>query len=413
MPAFVAVGIDSADASHEIHAEGAGIAPDVRLRISNDLAGFQQLVDVLREAFGDLPWRFALENPSLLIAKFLVQAGYAVYAVNPRSVAKMREALASSGKKDDPLDAEALCILLRRRAEDLAPVRLGSSASVMLAGLVRQRVDIVEEKTRILNQLTVVLKGFYPRALDLFGNLEQPLTLAFLKAFSTPAALGAATEPQWRELFTGQRYPRPGRIMALWEQARQPQVTVSPVEEALGSRQVQRLVRTLEVLLDELQSVEKEIQERFDALPDAKVFRSLPGAAEVLAPALFALLGDDRDRWEDWQELARISGAVPVTRSSGKFRSVGMRQHCDHHARRTLHLFAGCSRRSCAWAQDFYADQRRKGKSHGTALRNLAAKWLRILFRLWKDRTPYDEEKYLQQRSERHAPRTLAGGTPA
>lgn len=413
MPAFVAIGIDCSDAYHEVHAEAAGVAPDLRLRITNDLAGFQRLLERLRETYGERPWRFALENPSLLLARFLIHAGHAVYAVNPRSVAKMREALASSGKKDDPLDAEALCILLRRRAEDLAPVRLGSSESLMLAGLVRQRVDVVEEKNRVLNQLTAVLKGYYPRALELFGNLEQPLTLAFLKAFSSPAALGAATEGQWRELFAGQRYPRPGRITTLWEQAQAPQVTVSPADEALGSRQVLRLVRTLEVLLDELGSLEKEIQERFDELPDAKVFRSLPGAAKVLAPALFALLGDDRDRWEDWQDLARISGTVPVTRSSGKFRSVGMRHHCDHHARRTLHLFASCSRRNCEWAQAFYAEQRRAGKSHGTALRNLATKWLRILFRLWKDGTPYDEQKYLQRRSGRQAPRALAGPAPA
>jgi transposase len=413
LPAFVAVGIDSADAHHEIHAEAAGAAPVLRLRISNDLAGFQRLLDALREAFGELPCRFALENPSLLIARFLLHAGSAVYAVNPRSVAKMREALASSGKKDDPLDAESLCILLRRRAEDLAPVRLGSSEGLMLAGLVRQRVDVVEEKNRLLNQLTAVLKGYYPRALELFPNLEQPLTLAFLQAFDAPTALAAATEEQWRGLFAGQRYPRPSRITPLLEQARQPQVAVSPVDEALGARQVRRLVRTLQVLLDELRSLEAEIEARFDQLPDAAIFRSLPGAAAVLAPALFAVLGDDRERWEDWREIALLSGAVPVTRSSGRFRTVGMRYHCDHRARRTLHLFAACSRRSCAWARDFYAEQRRRGKSHGTALRNLASKWLRILYRLWQDRVLYDEKKYLQRRSQRQAPRSLTGTAPA
>lgn len=405
MPAFVAVGIDCADAYHVVHAEAAGVAPDLRLRIKNDLAGFQYLLERLRETFGELPWRFALENPSLLIARFLLHAEYAVYAVNPRSVARMREALASSGKKDDPLDAESLCLLLRKRAEDLAPVRSGSSESRMLAGLVRQRVAIVEEKNRVLNQLTAVLKGYYPRALELFGNLEQPLTLAFLTRFETPTVLSSATEAQWCDLFAGQRYPRPSRITPLLHQAQQPQVAVAPEDEALGARQVRRLVRSLGVLLDELRSVETEIQERFDQLPDAKVFRSLPGAAEVLAPALFAILGDDRERWTDWREIARNSGAVPVTRSSGKFRGVGMRRHCDHLARRTLHLFAGSSRRSCAWAQEFYAAQRAKGKTHGTALRNLATKWLWILYRLWQEQTIYDEEKYLERRAGRQAPR--------
>lgn len=405
MPAFVAVGIDSSDTHHDIHAEATDATPLLRLRIRNDAAGFQHLFEALREAFGDLPCRFGVENPTLLLGRFLLQAGHAVYAINPRSVARMREALATSGKKDDPLDAESVSLLLRRRAEELTPVGLGSADGLLLTGLVQQRVDIVEEKNRVVNQLTAVLKGYYPRALELFSNLEQPLTRAFLQTFGSPAALATATPAAWQALFSGQRYPRPTRIGDLWEQAQRPQVAVSPVDEALGARQVQRLLRTLEVLLDELRSLEETIRERFEQLPDAEIFRSLPGAAAVLAPALFALLGDDRKRWDDWREVARISGTVPITRSSGGSRTNSMRFHCDREARRTLHLFAGCSRRSCQWANEFYAEQRRRGKSHGTALRNLANKWLRILFRLWKDRVPYDEALYLKQRHDRHAPR--------
>lgn len=405
MPAFVAVGIDSSDTHHDIHAEAAGFTTVLRLRISNDAAGFQRLFEALREAFGDLPYRFGVENPTLLLGRFLLHAGHAVYAINPRSVAKMREALAASGKKDDPLDAESVCLLLRRRAEDLTPVGLGSTEGLLLTGLVQQRVDIVEEKNRVVNQLTAVLKGYYPRALELFGDLEQPLTRAFLQTFGSPAALAAATPEAWQALFTGQRYPRPARIGDLWELAQRPHVAVSPVDEALGARQVHRLLRTLEVLLEELRSLEEAIKERFEQHPDAEIFRSLPGAAAVLAPALFALLGDDRERWDDWRDVARISGTVPVTRSSGASRTINMRYHCDREARRTLHLFAGCSRRSCPWANEFYAAQRRRGKSHGTALRNLATKWLRILFRLWKDRVSYDEALYLKQRESRHAPR--------
>jgi hypothetical protein len=86
-------------------------------------------------------------------------------------------------------------------------------------------------------------------------------------------------------------------------------------------------------------------------------------------------------------------------------RTVNIRRHCDRRARRTLHLFAGCSQRSCAWAREFYAAQRGRGKNHGTALRNLAAKWLRILFRMWQESKPYDEAFYLQRWQARQAPR--------
>jgi transposase len=413
LPTFVAVGIDGSDRDQVICAEADGVAPRLRLKIGHDLAAFQRLLDTLRETYGELPCYFALENPASLLARFLVHAGYTVYALNPRSVARMREALATSGKKDDPLDAEALCLLVRRRADDLAPVGLGSAEGRMLAGLVRQRVDGVGEKTRLLNQLTAALKGYYPRALELFPKLEQPLTRAFLKAFSSPAALAEATEAQWQVLFRGQRYPQPARIATLWEQARQPQVPVSPIDEALGARLVQRLLRSLEVVLEELRSLEEEIETRFAALPDAKIFGSAPGAGAALAPALFTLFGDDRARWSEWRALACNSGSVPVTRRSGGSCAVNMRYHCDHEARRTLFLFARCSLRKCAWARQFYAEQRRRGKGYGTALRNLGTKWLRILFRMWQEQTPYDEAKYLKRQAERQAPRAAAASGAA
>jgi len=404
VPAFVAVGIDSSDTHHDIQAEATGSATILRLRISNDLAGFQKLFTALQESFGDLPRRYAVENPALLLGRFLIHLGAAVYAVNPRAVVRMREALAASGKKDDPLDAKALCLLMRERAEELAPVRRNSPEGELLAGLVKQRIGVVEDKNRLLNQLTATLKAYYPRALELFSNLDQPLSLAFLLAFASPSELSNATRASWDELFAGQRYPRPRKIDVLWAQSRAAQVPVSPTDEALGVRQVRRVVRTLQLLLTELAALDREIEARFKELPDAETFRSLPGAAEVLAPALFAVFGDNRERWNDWREVACTSGTAPITRQSGSFRAVTMRRHCDHRARRTLHLFAGCSRKSCEWARNFYLEQRRRGKTHGTALRNLATKWLRILFRLWKDNSQYDEAKYLKRHAERQAP---------
>lgn len=407
MPAFVAVGIDCSDTTHEVYAEADPpdpATPPLRLRLPNELSGFHQLLDRLREAFGDRPCRFALENPSLLLARFLLHVGAAVYPVNPRAVVRMREALAASGKKDDPLDAEVLCLLLRQQAEECVPLRLGSEAAQRLAGLEAQRLEVVEEKTRVLNQLTALLKRYYPRSLELFGKLDQPMTRSFLRAFPSPQALADATEAQWQEFFTGQRYPRPERIRELWTQARAPQVPVSPIDTELGVGQLLRLLRRWEVLLEEQDALTEALSTHFERLPEAKLFQSLPGAGPVLAPALCALFGDDRKRWQDWRQLAGHSGTAPITRSSGRQRSVHMRWHCDRQARRTLHLFAGCSRQSCAWAREFYTTQRRRGKSHGTALRNLATRWLRIIYRMWKDEAVYDEQKYLQRRAKRQAP---------
>jgi hypothetical protein len=406
MPAYVCVAIDSADDHHDLKASGPGELEALELRIPNTLAGFLAMDAALRERFGAVPRHYAMENPRLLLGRYLLQLGANLHAINPHAVAHQRRALATSGRKDDRLDAQAIHVLLCQRVQEAkAPLQSSSPEGTILAGLVAHRVDMVEEKNRVTNQLTAVLKGFYPRALELFSRLDQPVTLTFLEHFASPAELQAANEETWAQCFEGQRYPRPQRIGQLLLQAQATQVEVSPADQYLGALQVRRLVRVLQVLLTELTRIEQDIEQRFEALPAAKTFRSLPGAADVLAPALFAVFGDHKERWTHWKEVARQSGAVPVTKASGRFRLVHMRHSCDHRARRTLHLLAACSRRACTWAEEFYQAQRKHGKTHGTALRNLAVKWLRILYRLWQDDLTYDESTYLKNLSERQAPR--------
>jgi hypothetical protein len=403
MPAFIAVGIDSSDDHHDLHAVDPDGAAVLRFRIGNDLEAFLEMEARLQEVFPGRTFRYALENPRSLLANYLHNRAAAVFALNPRSVVRMRQALAASGKKDDPLDAQALSLLLRERIADLAPVQTNSSEGTIVAGLVDQRVDVVEELTRVTSQLQTLLKRFYPQALALFPKLDQPLTLAFLLTFASPSELQAATRTQWDQLFAGARYPKPTRIEQLWQKSRAPQVPITAAEETLGTLQVRRLVRRLQLLMQERESLEAEIERRFPQLPEAKVFQSLPGAAKVLAPALFAVFGDNYDRWSHWTHLACNSGTVPITRASGKVSSIVIRHHCDHRARRTLHLFASCCLRQCAWARDFYKDQRSRGKHYNTVMRNLATKWLRIIFRLWKDGKTYDEELYLKRLADRKA----------
>jgi hypothetical protein len=350
--------------------------------------------------------RFALENPRSLLGRFLLLSGRAVYAPNPRAVARTREGLAPSGQKSDELDAHVLAsLLLGRGSQRLHPVRLNSPSGALLAGLVAQRQSLVTEKTRLQNQLTAVLKGFYPRMRELFADLDSALTRAILQAFPSPTALQKATRAEWDALFAGKRYPQPGRIDTLWERAQAPQVPVDPVEELLGTRQVKQLVRLLDVVMDELRQIEAEITQAFDAHPDADFFRSLPGTGPVLAPALLALWGDNRARWQSWQKIAQYVGTVPITQKSGRQKSIQMRFHCAREGRQILHLYAQASRKQCDWAEAFYQGQKAAGRTHSGALRSLANKWLRIMYRMWQDRTPYDEATYLAGLQRRQSPK--------
>jgi hypothetical protein len=56
------------------------------------------------------------------------------------------------------------------------------------------------------------------------------------------------------------------------------------------------------------------------------------------------------------------------------------------------------------WARAFYDKHRAKGASHNAAVRALAFKWTRILWRCWLDRVPYDEARYLTALQKRHSP---------
>jgi transposase len=150
--------------------------------------------------------------------------------------------------------------------------------------------------------------------------------------------------------------------------------------------------------------IEDQIAALFDSLPDAAFFAALPGAGPHLAPRLLAAFGDDRSRYGNAQELACYGGIAPVTESSGKKTWIHWRWSCSKFLRQTLVEWANQSRHHSFWAEAFYQMQRQKGKTHQVAIRALAFKWIRIVFRCWQDRQPYDEVKYLQALKQKGSP---------
>ena len=155
-----------------------------------------------------------------------------------------------------------------------------------------------------------------------------------------------------------------------------------------------RLARAILALLPALKQYDQQIAELFKAHDDAAIFSSLPGAGPALAPRLLVVFGSRRDRWRHSLDVATYSGIAPVIEQSGKRSIVHWRWACPKFVRQSLHEFARCSVRSCAWAKRFYQTQRARGNNHHGALRALAFKWIRILFRCWQDRSLYDPAKY-------------------
>ena len=155
-------------------------------------------------------------------------------------------------------------------------------------------------------------------------------------------------------------------------------------------------MKLLATLRDNIGEFDLRIQELTASHPDADLFASLPGAGPVTIPRLIAAFGTRRERYDSAYQMQCYSGIAPVKAASGKIQWTHFRWACPKFLRQTFHEFAGQSLRQCEWARAYYQQQRANNKSHHTAVRALAYKWIRIIFRCWKEGRPYDEEQYLQ-----------------
>ena len=159
---------------------------------------------------------------------------------------------------------------------------------------------------------------------------------------------------------------------------------------------VQALVVQLRAAMESIATFDKEIAQLCKTHADYELFASFPGAGPTLAPRLLAAFGTRRERFESAKEAQQLFGISPVVEASGKQRWVRWRFFCPRFLRQSFHEFASESIRQSVWAKDFYARARARGKSHHIAVRALAFKWLRIMWRCWQNKTPYNEALYLQ-----------------
>ena len=168
-----------------------------------------------------------------------------------------------------------------------------------------------------------------------------------------------------------------------------------------GQMMIKMLVRQIRDLNRAIEDYEKRIEEAFKEHPDAFIFKSFPGAGKQQAPRLLAAFGDDRSRYKSAVNVSTFIGIAPVIERSGKKSWTHWRWHAPGFQRQSAVEFAGSSIVWCPWAKIYYEKQRELGKPHNVAVRALAFKWMRIMFRCWQDRVPYDEQKYLAA-LERH-----------
>jgi transposase len=338
---------------------------------------------------------------------------FVLYPIHPTTSARYRAAMRPSGAKDDPADADLLLDLLVRHRDQLRPWRPDSPAIRKLQTLVEKRRQLVDERTAQTNRIRDSLKLYFPQVLGWFERMDLPIVAAFLERWPTLEQVQGAGQEELRKFFNRHHCRSPKAIakrLAALGQACPLTRDAEVVEPA--QLMVSVSLAVVAVLREGIGRVEAEIGQITAAQSDYAIFASFPGAGPALAPRLLAAFGSRRERFANASEVLSFSGIAPVVSRSGQTEWIHFRWACPKFLRQTFHEFAAHSIPHCDWAAAFYRCQRDRGKDHHAAVRSLAFKWIRILFRCWQTGQPYSEERYLQARNKTSVPRASAAPTP-
>lgn len=402
------VGIDWADCKHDVCLLPADSGPEAREScvLEHRPEAIEEWANRLRTRFPGHSVAVCLEQrKGPLIYALSKYEHLVLFPVNPAMVARVRKAFAPSGAKDDPRDAAIMVdILLNYRAQVRQWVP-DDARTRELQALVAARRHLVELRVSTTNRLTANLKDYFPQALDCFDSLDSVLAWDFLTQYPSLTDAKRARETTLTTFFH-QHGVRGEELIAKRIAALKTTLPLTADSGVVAPALLltRALVTQLRDLLGSIDDYDNAIAKIFKVHPDAFIFSSLPGAGPVFAPRLLAAFGTDRNRFATARELQQYNGIAPVTERSGKSVWVHWRYACSRFLRQSIVEWAGMSMRYSYWAAAYYRYQRQKGKTHHAAVRALAFKWLRILFRCWKTKRPYDEATYLFALRERRSP---------
>jgi transposase len=341
---------------------------------------------------------FAIETNCGPAVERLLEAGVPVFPLNPKAAERYRDRKRVAGGKTDRFDAFCFADALRTDGHGWRPLRPQDPLTHELRLLCRDEIGLIEQRTALVNRLQAALHEFYPTALAAFDDWTKSSAWEFVLAFPTPHHLASAGKRKWEKFLHAHKLYRPetaDKRLGLFNVAvrsASPNPAVTAAKSLLAITCAKQLL-TLQAQLDEYRA---RINELFGKHPDHDLFGSLPGAGEKIAPRLLAELGADREIFQDPEALQCFAGAAPVTKQSGRTRFVVIRRACNMFLRATLHLWADRSRVKSPWADAYYWQKRKQGMNHAAALRCLAMRWLKILWKMWVERRPYDGERHLR-----------------
>jgi transposase len=398
-PHFAAfIAIDWGDEKHAVALRVAGQTQTEHTTLEQKPEALTEWIAGLRQRFAGATVAIILEQKrGALLYALQPHEHLVLFPVNPQMSAKFRQAFYPSGAKDDPTDADLQLDILLQHRDRLTAWRPADVTTRQLSLLVQSRRRFVADQVRVTNRLRDALKSYFPQALELAGeDLTSPMACAFLQKWPALEALQQVKPAALRKFYYA-HHSRSEELIAqrLQLQAQAQPLTTAPAIIAAQSLLVQSLAQELATLNPVLARYEKQIAKLFVAHTDHDLWDSFPGAGPALGPRLAVAWGTQRDRFPDPQARPCFSGIAPVKEASGKQLWIHVRWACPKFQRQTFHEMAKCSLTACAWALCYYQMQIERGKGRQAAIRALAFKWQRIMWRCWQDHTPYDDAKYV------------------
>jgi len=385
-------GLDWASRTHAVCVIDARGSVRTQFELNHDAAGLAELCRRLKAAGGTA---VAIERPSGLVVDTLLEAGLQVVPIHPNVVKATRPRYRSHGGKSDACDAYLLADLLRTDGHRFKPLAPECDEIRSLRALVRGRDDLVATRVQMANQLRSLLQSFWAGAAEVFADVDSPIGLAFIQRYSTPqcaARLGPKRMAAFcaQHGYSGRRTPE--ELLERLHQAAG--VTLGKLEMQAKGELALSMARILVRLVEQIRLLTSRIEHCIESSDDGRIIMSFPRAGRICAAQILSELGSVRERFDDVERLAAEAGVAPVTFQSGKSKAVAFRWACNHRLRAALTCLADNSRHASAWAAAVYEQARARGCDHPHAVRILARAWLRVIWRAWKERQPYDVQRH-------------------
>jgi transposase len=390
-PNGLTCGIDWASEDHAVSIVDVAGREIERFKIIHTDAGLSGLTYQL-QARGVA--EVAIERADGPVVDTLLAAGLTVVVISPNQLKNLRSRYGSAGSKDDRFDAFVLADTLRTDRSRLRPLTPDSQATITLRNSCRTRKDLVAHRVAMANQLRAHLGRVFPAAIGLFADIDSPISLAFLTRFDSQDAADWLSPRRFAAWLSKVGYSGKVDPQVLHQRLTRAPRGLSGTHASAEAQTTQALVAVLTSLVTQIKTLTNQIDDQLSRHADQHIFTSLPRAGRVRAARLLAEIGDCRAKFPTPEALTGLAGVTPVTRQSGKIRTISYRWAADKQLRDAVCDFAAGSRQANPWAAHLYRQARARGHDHPHAVRILARAWLHVIWQCWQTNTAYDTAQH-------------------